>query len=360
MMRLKFKNSKLLVRASKRLVQILNDIVPDGVDFHFKNATAYVAGYRDWEELLRLGVDENMAIGELSVLDEGCDPGTLTLRREYQAARLSRFCELYDVVLGNASLALVNAWRPSAGRPQEETEAFNDRDRLMDEGEAERCWRILHDVERHHRIPAKDEVETIIRGLRLFSGEAAEYVMTYIGPLAARLVNRQIEPAAGYGVRLLEALVANGFPYPVVSLARALRNGWGTPEDHPRAWSLLSKALQDDMEDQQLYIERSSYVEMYSLAGFLLMHGTNCRHDRARALELYTRASELGDGPAALFVTQFYMPLPATGPDEYWGVVPPNQAKAEYWFMRAIQAGYNPHSKSFPEGVISKMSALRN
>lgn len=348
-MRLKFKNPKLLVRASKRLVQVLKGIVPNGANLHFKDATAYVAGYRDWDELLRLGVDEQMAAGELSVLDENCDPESLTSRRDYQASRLSMFCEAHSFVLGNSALALINAWRPSAGRPQEETEVFNDRDRLIEDGEADRCWQILHDVELHQRIPTKDEVDTIIRGLRLFTDGTAEYVMTWIGPLATRLVNRQIEPAAGYGVRLLEALVANGFPYPVVSLARALRNGWGTPEDHPRALSLLSKALQDDKNDSQLYIERSAYIELYRLAGFLLLQGTNCRHDRARALDLYKRAAELGDGPAALLVTQFYMPMPATGPDEFWGVVSPSREKAEHWFRRALRAGYNPQTQSFPD-----------
>lgn len=350
-MRLRFRSPKLLVRASKRLARVLNDTVPDGVNFHFKNATAYVAGYRDWEEFLRLGVDKSVPVGELSALDEDCDPDTLERRREYQATRLSMFCALRGVVLGNTSLGLVSAWRPSAGRPQEETEAFNDRDRLIEEGEAERCFRILQDVERHQRIPSEVEVDAVIRGLRLFRGMDAEYLMTYIGPLAARLVNRQTEPAAGYGVRLLEALVANKFPYPVVTLARALRNGWGTPEDHPRALSLLKMALQNDGEGQ--YVEKSSYIELYSLAGSLLMYGTNCPRDPKRALELCTWAAELGHGPAALFVAQFYMPMPATGPDEFWGVVPPNQAKAEYWHWRALTAGYNPQTKSFPEEVQS-------
>lgn len=289
-MRLKFKKTKLLVRASKRLVQVLNGVVPDGANFHFKNATAYVAGYRDWEELLRLGVDEQMAAGELSVLDENCDPESLTRRRDYQAGRLSMFCKAHGFGLGNSSLALINAWRPSAGRPQEETEAFNDRDRLMEEGEADRCWEILHDVELHQRIPTQGEVDTIIRGLRLFTDRTAEYVMTWIGPLATRLVNRQIEPAAGYGVRLLEALVANGFPYPVVSLARALRNGWGTPEDHPRAWSLLSKALQDDKNDSQLYIERSAYIELYRLAGCCFLSAFSSPHRARSALSKKTES----------------------------------------------------------------------
>lgn len=346
-MKLKFKHSKLLGRASKRLVQILNGTISDSANFHFKNATAYVVGYRDWNEFLQLGVDENMEACDLSELDEDCDPETLARRRKYQAARLSEFCESYGIELNNTSLALIDIWRPSAGRPQEETEAFNDRGRLLEEGQAERCWFILEDVERHKRIPTKVEVDMIIRGLRLFSGPAAEYLMTYIGPLATRLVNCQIEPAAGYGVRLLEALVANGFPYPVVSLARALRNGWGTPADHPRALSLLNKALKDDKKDSQLYIEASAYIELYSLMGFLLNSGTGCARDRTRALEFYTRAAKLGDGPAALIVAQFYMPEPLTGPDEFSGVVSPNREKAEHWFFCALNAGYNPVTKSF-------------
>lgn len=352
-MRLKFKNPKLLTRAAKRLPQILTGIVPDGVDFHFKNATAYVAGYRDWQELLRLGIDESLGTSELSPLDEACDPETLTRRRQYQASRLVTFCEPLGIVPGDSSLALVDTWRPSAGRPQEQTETFNEQQRLLDEGEDARCLGIIRDVERSRRTPSKVEIDIIIRGLRLFKGREAELVMTFVGPLATRLVNQQVEPAAGYGVRLLEALVANGFPYPVVSLAKALRNGWGTPEDHPRAWSLVSKALKADTNDPELFIEDSAYIELYRLGGFLLMHGTNCRHDRAHAFDLYQKAAERGDGPAALTLTQFYMPEPDTGPDEYSGVMAPDPAKAEFWFKCALLAGYDSRTKSFPKGARS-------
>lgn len=353
-MRLTFKTIKPLQRASKRLAHCLADSVPSDVEFHFKNATAYVAGYSDWPEFTSVGVNANFSDAELSQLDEECDVETLARRREYQAARLSLFCQRYGIALGQASLDVVEVWRPSAGRPQEDTQAFTERERLLAEGEDVRCRRLLRDLEVNNQIPSEAEVGAIIRGLRLLRGFAAEFTMTYVGPLATRLVNRRVNPAAHYGVRLLEALVANGFSYPVVSLAKALRNGWGAEENHPRALSLVNKALRDDVARDGGFSEPSAYIELYRLGAFLLLRGTNCPRDPARALALYRKAAELGDGPSALATAQFYMPLPAGQPtDEYCGVVPPDIYIASSWFQRALDAGYDPETKSFPEGALS-------
>lgn len=353
-MRLTFKSIKPLQRASKRLPSYLADIVSSDVDFHFKNATAYIAGYSDWDEFVACGVSPNFSEAELSLFDEDCDAETLAHRREYQAARLASFCQDRGLHLGPASLDVVETWRPSAGRPQEETQSFTERERLLAEGEDMRCRQLLHRLETNNQIPDDVEVDSIIRGLRLLRGVEAELTMTYVGILATRLVNLQVNPAACYGVRLLEALVANGFSYPEVSLAKALRNGWGTVEDHPRALSLAKKALDKATASDERFYEPSANIELYRLSAFLFLHGTKCAREPERALALYLKATEMGDGPSALAAMQFYMPLPEGQPlDEFCGVVPPDIETACRLFQCALDAGYDPETKLFPEGALS-------
>ncbi|ADP20054.1 MULTISPECIES: SEL1-like repeat protein [Achromobacter] len=207
-----------------------------------------------------------------------------------------------------------------------------------------RGLKLLRNLEQSGRVPTLGETDSIVDSFSSYPSEQLELIETYAGALAVRLINMKRGLPPQQGVRILEALVANGCQFSKLSLAHALFNGWGCDEDSARARSLVAELLALVRSGKVDFLEPASYAELYSLGAKLSMQAG----DRRQAFELYRSAAAEGHGPSALILVSFLMPRPAgDAPDEFSGVVEPNLKLAEAYYLQAMRAGYNPATQQF-------------
>ena len=356
-MKIVFTSTKSAARTAKRLRDILADISPLPTSFHFKDATAFVLGYDDWTAFEETAQSPD---AKQTDLDERCSAEDLTLRRAYQANRLEEYARQRGIAVDGPSI--IAQWKPSAARPQENTDSFVNAEKMRAEGRPTACLELVGHLERLGREPTLGEVEYIIDSLRSFvppdrDGKVPtaarltdrfDWMETFAGPIAVALVNQKEAPEAQLGFRLLAALTANGGVYAKFSLAHALFNGWGCVEDHHRARSLITEIL-GKLDAGELNLQQpSTYARLYSMAADQWMHGWGGPRDKAKAFELYRLSAHAGDGRSALIVAWFLMDQPTDlEANEYAGVVPSDQVLAERYFLVAVDAGYNPYTKQF-------------
>lgn len=343
-MKIVFKTPTHAARAAARLPAALAKIFPIPPEFHFKNCAGFVLGHDTWDAFKHSCGPEAV----LSLRDEECTPDALGKRRAFQASRLEEFVGRYGLSLDGAKF--VDAWRPSAGRPQEKTEAFVNAETMRAEGRPQHCLALLKALELSGRTPSPAEVDYLIESFRSCEGRDLELVETYAAPLAIRLVNRKEGSEPEQGFKILEALVANGCRYSMVSLAKAAHHGWGREEDSQRARALAISVLARVDRGELDFLEPASYAELFTLVADLWMRGEGGPRDRVKAFELYRRAANMGNGRSALFMSWFLMPFsPGQGADEYAGVVKSNAPLALAYYHQAEQCGYNPATKQFDQ-----------
>lgn len=341
-MKIVCKNTKLADRAASRLPRFLADISPLPPEFRLKDATAFVLGHEDLAAYKKACFPE----AKLTSLDEDCTPEDLAERRAYQAQRFEEFCGRFGLTVDAAKV--INAWRPSAGHPQEDTANIMLVEQQRAEGRPMRCLFLLMELEAFKRVPAPAEVDFLTGSFRSCQGVNLDLVETYAAPLAIRLINLKVGVEPQIGFRILEALVAAGCQYAMASLATALEHGWGCGENYHRARSLVSAVLAKVDGGELDFLEPVSFAELYSIGAKLWMHGLGGAVDRLKAFELYLRAADMGHGPSALFVCFFLTPMrEGEEPSIYTGVVEPNFELAAAYFLQAEHAGYNRVTKQF-------------
>lgn len=341
-MKIVYKNTKMADRTASRLPRFLPDISPLPPEFHLKDATAFVLGHDNLAAFKEACFPE----AKLSALDEDCNPETLAKRRAYQAQRLDEFCARLGLVVDGPKV--IDAWRPSARHPQENTTDIVLVEKQRAEGRPKRCLFLLMELEASGRTPVPEEVDFITGSFRSCRGVNLELVETFAAPLAIRLINKKEGAEPPIGFRILEALVAAGCEYAMASLAKALHHGWGGGENYHRARSLVSAVLAKVDRGELDFLEPVSYAELYSLGAKLWMHGLGGAIDRKKAYELYVSAANMGHGPSSLIVSWFLTPpRPEDEPSVYTGVVEPNFLLAAAYFLQAERAGYNRVTKQF-------------
>lgn len=356
-MKIAFTSTNSAARTAKRLRDILADISPLPPSFHFKDGTAFVLGHDDWAAF---EVHVQSSSAKPTELDEGCTAEDLASRRAYQANRLEEYARRHGITVDGP--LIIAQWKPSAARPQQNTEGFVNAEEMRADGRTHACFALARHLVLTGRAPTLDEVESIIETMPSFiapdqNGKVAlttplanrfDLMVTYVGQIAVRLVNKKAGPEAQAGFRLFAAAVALGSVDAKLSLANALHNGWGCEEDPHRARSLVTELIGKVDRGEHDLLQPSTYARLYSMAADQWMHGWGGPRDKAKAFELYRLAAHAGDGRSALLVAWFLMDQPADlEANEFAGVVPSDQALSNLYFHVAVDAGYNPYTKQF-------------
>ncbi|MGF6924282.1 hypothetical protein [Paraburkholderia sp. 40] len=337
-----FKDSHIPAQAHKRLAKLLAEMFPNAEALPpAKDTTAYVlCSLRSWRDMATAYSSEV----EPTPLDEDCGHKAFVVRRAEQAERLREFFAEHGHPLDtNTAAQLMSRWQPSARRPKESVALYYESQaKGQSTGTEKFCLQLLQLLQLLPRVPSEADVKLFLANIRFSDKAWTERIQVEAGIVATYLVNQRTNPAAAIGMRMLEALVAGGFNYARVSLAKALAFGWGD-ENHGRAWGLAHTALTEK------FLARDSYIELYKVIAWLSINGNKVPRNKRTALAMYLRAAALGDGPAALIASHYYLPLPAGHErDEFSDVVRPNKERAEKLFHLALARGYNPSTKQFP------------
>lgn len=344
------KSDTLLSRTAKRLREIIpaHSSAPIPESFNFKDATVYSLGHENFRAFRAAAKQAGEAE---SPWDEECTTAELETRHLYEANRLNDYALARGVQLENIK-GLIASWQPSAARPQAPVLSVDKIKELRDAGVPFLAYLLLWVYELTNEEPTPEDMELFRNGIKSSIGHTNKIIPLYIGPMAVRLVNQKTGPAAQLGVTLLEMLCETPLVYAKVNLARALCYGWGVAPNLERAKSLckfVNKAL-DAGED--VFSEDISRIDFYTLQGQLYADSTSLA-DRKFAFESYKKAASHGSGPAALFMTHYYLPLqPDMESDMFSGVVPPNEATSEWYFHLALERGYNHITMTFPQGAV--------
>lgn len=348
-MKFNLKSKTLLSRIAKRLREVIPaHSAPIPESFNFKDATAYTLGHED----LRAWCTTTEQTGEAeSPWDEECTAAELEIRRLHEANRLTEYALTHGVHLARVK-ELIALWQPTAARPQSPTLNIDKIKELRAAGVPLQAYCLLLAYELTGEDPNPEDLDLFRNGIKSSVGVTNKALPLYIGPLAVRLVNRKTGPAAKLGVALLEMLCETPLEYAKVNLARALRNGWGVAPNLARAKSLCKFTNKKLDAGEDVFTEDVSRVDFYTLQGQLYADSTS-QEDRKFAFESYQKAASYGSGPAALILVHYYLPLePGMKPDEFSGVVPPNESMSEFYFRLAIQRGFNRITNTFPQGAI--------
>lgn len=340
-----FRSESLFTQAKKRIARILEERYKVPASFNYKDATVFVLGHDDlgtYKSACRQPADEAACRR-----DEELSIDELDKRRFHQAARLQEFAARHNLEVD--AMAVVEAWRPTAARPQEDTRALIEAPRARERGVQGRLLILLIELDLSGRDPAPAELTFILNSIPACDDNELFVVEAYAGPVAVRLCNRR-GAAAQSGIEILEVMFARRAGLSGLSLARALVNGWGRKRepDLRRARSIL-KCVEQMVSARDLrLLTAEGHIELYATLAHLVFTGAGGERDPLQACELFERAAHWGHGPSALEAFRFYFPGdPPEGPDQYSGVKEPNESLARYYFALAVHLGYDPKAKVF-------------
>ena len=344
------KCDKLLTRRAKRLQKLLQETVSSPVpkSFNFKDATVYVLGYDD----LRTWRSSTQSANECSPWDEKCTEAERTARKSRQASRLTDYATRFEVHVEDME-GLIDQWQPTASRDQHPAFSLDKIESMRAAGIPQQAFELLVHLENSGEDPTVEALDLFRGGIKSSEAASNMALTLYMGPLAVRLVNQNTGQAAQFGVALLELLSeTSNILFPKVHLAIALKHGWGVAQNLERARSLCSLIRKTLTADEDVFSSDAGHVEFLMLQGRLHVH-SSLLQERQLAFQSFREAADLGSGQAALMVAHYLHPWqPGDEPDMFSGVVPHDAANSQRYFELALQSGYDPQTKTFPEGAL--------
>lgn len=341
---MKFVNASetLFARTAKELRKLLSQrCVVLSCDFNFKEATARTFGHSNLRAFKK-AVDDSTAVP--SPWDEELQRADLDERRRNQAANFKTYANELDLQLADVD-DLIAAWQPSAKRPQNPVIPTDELESLNAEGAPAKALYLIEKLIVQGLEPHQDDFELIRRGFKCSSEKIQLLLLQEIGRLGTRLVNAQGGKKAEIGVKLLEMIAENADFYVQVSLAKALFNGCGTPQNLNRAKSLCL-VVQRKLDDGDRFLSPSAHIEFLDLQRRLFFISRDF-DERMIAFNATRKAHDLGLPEAALDMAAYYRPLkPGESPDEYYGIVEPNAVMEKEYLDIAVTRGWDPDTNT--------------
>lgn len=239
-----------LPRRSTELKRIIRGYVtgPIPKEFNYLNAVAATFGFEDRHALT--DDPEQLSPYDAELLDH-----ELRQRRESQAACLAKYAASKGVILEDVR-ALIEAWQPSAARPQHSTITSDVCARLSEEGIVEQAFKRLEaltkaDPRSADGVPSEEDQELVFTALACCENDSPggidhQNLCGRIGTLAVALLNLaqygdecyQLQSERGYA--LLERARENDpMRYFLVTLCQARASGWGCEENLSHARELI-------------------------------------------------------------------------------------------------------------------------
>lgn len=349
-MKFTLKSETLLKLRAKRLRELLQEIVSTPVpqSFNFKDATAFVLGYDDF----RVWRASTHSANEASPWDEQCTEAERTARKGFLASRLTDYALRFDVQVEDME-GLIDKWQPTASRAQHPAFSLDEIEGMRVAGIPQRAFELLVHFEDSGEEPTAEALYLFRRGIKSCEAAGNTALTLYMGPLAVRLVNQKSGQAAQFGVALLELLSeASNILFPKVHLAIALQHGLGVAQNLERAKSLCNLIRKSHTAGEDVFSSDAGHVEFLMLQGKLHGH-SSLLQERQLAFQSFREAADLGSGQAALMVAQYLYPLrPGDEPDMFSGVVPHDIVSSKRYLELALQSGFDPQTKTFPEGAL--------
>lgn len=248
---------KKTVRASDRLVDSIRPFLPDPFpdSFNFKDAAARTFGYKSFKAIGGRSRDD-------VIYDDRLTTNALKKRRAEQAKSLSAYAKEVGVVIPDP-LAVINVWQPSASRPTRPVVTVDEGARLIRRGIERQTLILLAELQQAAKIYGQrvspENIGAVIRCLDCVQKRHAvgpylhaksyQQICTEVALLATSLANQGLnkedeigQANAKLGIVLFERVCEeDDYPYAMVSLIEALRQGLGCQEDRERALNLSER-----------------------------------------------------------------------------------------------------------------------
>lgn len=279
-MRIHFVNSSVPTRAARRLMKSLN--LPESTAFAW---TAYVFGYRNWQELHRV-TGTTMP----SPFDEDCSAEEVAARRRYQVQRLGE-CLAANRGRSKSSdpATIVAEWKPSSAcRPEPSRFSFNLN---LPQRALTRVALRMMGVEEPvplKRLP-RDLVRDVPESLRQNMHKDSMC-------MAKRLIRHGTPDEQAFSRSILQYFHEQGNVMAALELARSYALGAGGVADTDRARVLYDQAMRASAGD--VAITTFAKEGLSSLDG----HGEGWPEDVQRASTCWEKKALDGDEEAAFRV----------------------------------------------------------
>lgn len=328
-MRINFNTLTVPTRAAKRLKAQLS--LKDSVA---RECTAFVLGYRNWHEL-----QEQTGQWQASPLDEDLVAADLNARRHYQCSRLQEFAPRVLSELASASNVL-EAWQPSAGRPQEPAAEKPEIDWDKSEVGQQFGATLIFALS-----PGKHPPLNMLDPL-LLTGIRKTHHMNYIEgccEVAHLLLARGDGLSKAFARKIFEAGSSRGNLSASHNLAISLMLGDGGPTDPKRAAELFQKLLSDPATPAEVRFAASG-----GLASALAL-GQGRPGKPKEAYALWEQMALEGDANAAFNVALYTDPnAPADRK------MPADAAKSATFYRMAAKQGHVPAASNLGVLLLSR------